>query len=513
MVGMTPDLALPRTANPLPTPTRRICIPSDWLVPGLHVVELDRPWHDTPFLVEGFLADRPDELQALKLACHSVHVDLDRSDPAAATALLERLSHAHPTPAPERTLRPRSDVRPGHAARLRFRQLIQQGTGGPIPLGTRWLRRLRAWMHGQHPMEPIREAPERGDLAIHARRGLLQPDALSVQHIRRGDFIAGLDASLQAVRDAYLAITASLHAADCKHVQSLPVEALNEASYRMADAVIADPDTLLWCAQIDEERLKAQSAASASQSVRVAIALLMLGRHMGLDRRSLAELALVGLMADLGKHRIRRSLLDKPGMLTPEEFEQIQSHVGHSLDMLKGCEDLPVAVELAIAQHHERLDGSGYPRGLKGDAISLFGRMAAIADCYIGLVSPRAYAVASSPHDALTSLCEWAGVSFDGPLVEQFIQAMTAWPTGSLVELDSGEVAVVMTPVRANGERMLVQVLLSAEKQALATPELRRISGQGDDGTLQSGRSVLGSLPAGAYGIRLSRWGDALLPK
>ncbi|MFN5880669.1 MAG: HD-GYP domain-containing protein, partial [Burkholderiales bacterium] len=162
-------------------------------------------------------------------------------------------------------------------------------------------------------------------------------------------------------------------------------------------------------------------------------------------------------------------------------------------------------------QHHERLDGSGYPRGLKGDAISLFGRMAAIADCYTGLISPRAYAMASSPHEAMTSLCEWAGVSFDGPLVEQFIQAMTAWPAGSLVELDSGEVAVVMTPVRAAGERMLVQVLLNVDKDPLAQPELRRISAQGESGSPVSGRTLLGSLTAGAYGIRLSRWADALL--
>jgi len=511
MAGMTTALVLPTSPIPLVTNPRRVCVPSDWLVCGLHVVELDRPWHDTPFVVEGFLADRPDELQALRLTCQSVHVDLDRSDPSSAAALLERLNRSNAADAPQRALRPRADVRPGHVARVRFRQLIQQGTGGPLPIGTRWLQRLRIWMQGQGSALQTRQAPSAGDLEIHARRGLLQPGALAVQHAHRGDFMTALSAAMKAVRDAHLAITASLHAADSEHARSLPVEALNEAAYRMADAVIDHPDTLLWCAQIDEDRLSERCAAHASQAVRVAIALLMLGRHMGLDRRSLAELGLVGLMADLGKHRIRRSLLDKPGMLTAEEFEQIQSHVAQSMDMLKGFEDLPVAVELAIAQHHERLDGSGYPRGLKGDAISLFGRMAAIADCYTGLISPRAYAMASSPHEAMTSLCEWAGVSFDGPLVEQFIQAMTAWPAGSLVELDSGEVAVVMTPVRAAGERMLVQVLLNVDKDPLAQPELRRISAQGEGGSPESGRTLLGSLTAGAYGIRLSRWADALL--
>lgn len=512
MIGMRSALALPISTPPRLANSRRVCVPTDWLVSGLHVVELDRPWHDTPFLVEGFLADRPDELQALRLNCQSVHIDLDRSDPASAAALLEHLNRAAASNPAAHIVRPRADVRPGHAARLRFRQLIQQGAGGPMPVGARWLQWLRTWMlgAGSGNGQP-RTLAFSSDLDIHARRGLVQPGASAIRYAARGNFMAALNRALQAVREAHLAITASLHAVDSEHARSLPFEALNEVAYRMADAVIDHPDALLWCAQIDEERLNSQCATQANQAVRVAIALLMLGRHMGLDRRALAELALIGLMADLGKHRIPRSLLDKPGMLTPGEFQQVQAHVAHSLDMLKGFEDLPVAVELAIAQHHERLDGSGYPRGLKGDAISLFGRMAAIADCYTGLVSPRAYAVASSPHEALTNLCEWAGISFDGPLVEQFIQAMTAWPTGSLVELDSGEVAVVMTPARAPGERLLVQVVLSADKEPQAQTELRRISPHTEDGSLHSGRSVLGSLPAGAYGIRLSRWADALL--
>jgi hypothetical protein len=111
----------------------------------------------------------------------------------------------------------------------------------------------------------------------------------------------------------------------------------------------------------------------------------------------------------------------------------------------------------------------------------------------------------------LTNLCEWSGVSFDAPLVEQFTQALSAWPSGTLAELDSGEVAVVMVPARKVGDRMQVRVLLDADKQPLTSPKSRFILGQAQALELQPGLTLLGSLPVGAYGIRLSDWANTLM--
>jgi len=511
---MSPPVSLSTPARPWLINPARVCIPSEWLTPGLHVVELDRPWHDTPFVVEGFLVDRQDELLALRLNCQQVHVDLERSEPASADRLRDRLLDPNRTALPARAIKPRIDGRPSHAARLQFRRLMQQGAGGPVPAGSRWLHRLRQLMLGT-TAPTWADRSDRGDLQVHARRGLLQPDALQVEHAGEGDFRAGLKEAARAVQEAFLIREACVQNAQAETPHPLPAESLNRIAYRMADAVIAHPDTLMWCVQTGLQGQNPPTRVAhpdgSSQAIRVAVALLMLGRHMGLDRRSLAELALIGLLADLGKHRIPGSLLEKPGMLTAEEFQRVKSHVAHSLDLLKGYEGLPVEVELAIAQHHERLDGSGYPKGLKGDVISLFGRMAAIADCYTALVSPRAYAIALSPHDALTNLCEWSGVSFDAPLVEQFTQALSAWPSGTLAELDSGEVAVVMVPARKVGDRMQVRVLLDADKQPLTSPKSRFILGQAQALELQPGQTLLGSLPVGAYGIRLSDWANTLM--
>src|SRR5690606_13943563 len=148
--------------------------------------------------------------------------------------------------------------------------------------------------------------------------------------------------------------------------------------------------------------------------------------------------------ADVGKARLPRALLEKPGMLTPSEHTIIKEHVRLGLEALRRGGPLPEEVAQGIGQHHERLDGSGYPKGLRGDEIGPWGRMAAIADSFAALISPRPYARASAPQDAMMSLYEWTGSSFDEALVEQFVQAIGIFPVGSLIELSSGEIAVVM---------------------------------------------------------------------
>jgi hypothetical protein len=128
-----------------------------------------------------------------------------------------------------------------------------------------------------------------------------------------------------------------------------------------------------------------------------------------------------------------------------------------------------VEAQQLIAQHHERLDGSGYPRGLDGERIGIWGRLGAIADCYCALVSPRPYADTLSPQDALASLYGWAGVSFDQLLVERLVHAIGAFPAGSLVELSSGEIAMMMTAQRPGGPASTARVMLDRHRKRPAS--------------------------------------------
>ena len=216
-------------------------------------------------------------------------------------------------------------------------------------------------------------------------------------------------------------------------------EQVAEVVDHMVDSMIDNPDALLWVAQLREEHLQ-----TYQHGVRVSLYMISLGRHLGFPKEMLESLGLIGMLADVGKTKLPRALLEKPGMLNPAEYSIIKEHVRLGLEALSQGSALTPEVELGIAQHHERLDGSGYPKGLKGNEISIYGRMAAIADSFSALITPRPYANPLAPQDALMSLYQWAGTSFHEPLVEQFVQGVGVFPVGSMVELSSGEVAVVL---------------------------------------------------------------------
>jgi HD-GYP domain-containing protein (c-di-GMP phosphodiesterase class II) len=278
---------------------------------------------------------------------------------------------------------------------------------------------------------------------------------------------------------------------------------ITTAAYALADSLIDNPHALLWIGRTRDADFNA-----ANHGVKVALYLVSLARHLGLPRRQMAELAMVGLLADIGKVHVPQALLDKPGMLAANEFAQVKLHVRYSLDAVSACADLPDGVELGIGQHHERLDGSGYPGGLKGDEISLYGRMAAIADSFAALITPRAYAAAASPQDALMNLCEWAGSSFDEPLVEQFVQTVGMFPVGSLVELSSGEVARVVTLPAARLQRTRVLVLTEADKTPLERPREAEAIGAHESGPVGPSQAadvrIVAGLPSGSHGLAVN---------
>jgi len=248
--------------------------------------------------------------------------------------------------------------------------------------------------------------------------------------------------------------------------------------------------------------MREENRQPGQPGARVALYLILLGRQLGLPRPALSTLGSIGMLADVGKARLPRALLEKPGMLNPGEFSIVKEHVRLGLEALSGTQSLPPEVATGIAQHHERMDGSGYPKGLVAGEISLFGRMAGIADSFAALSAPRAYANPIAAQDALMNLYQWADTSFDGSLVEQFVRAIGVFPVGSMVELSSGEVAVVAAhnPSRRLEPRVLL--LASADKRALRSPlevDLMTVPRRNSDKPLR----VIRGLASGAYGLLL----------
>jgi HD-GYP domain-containing protein (c-di-GMP phosphodiesterase class II) len=287
----------------------------------------------------------------------------------------------------------------------------------------------------------------------------------------------------------------------------LHIEQVDEVVDYMAESMISNPDAMMWVS-----RLRIEDIETYAHGIRVSVYLLALGRHLGFPTPELHQLGMVGMLLDIGKINTPRQLLEKRGKLTPEEFEEVKRHVDYGLEMLSRSPMLNSNVLEGVAQHHERLNGRGYPKGLKADDIGIFGRMAGIADSFAALTSPRPYNSTISPSNALSKLYEASGEYFHRPLIERFVRAIGAFPVGSLVELSTGEVAVVVRHNRVRRLQPTVLLITDPSKQPLDRPMGFDLLYQQSIGRDTPVRIRCG-LPVDAYGIDTSGYyiGQALV--
>lgn len=280
-----------------------------------------------------------------------------------------------------------------------------------------------------------------------------------------------------------------------KKGQKLDIGRFKNSTKQMVDSVVRNPDAILWLS-----RLKQNDDYMYQHSVRCSVLAVAFGRQLGLSNNKLNSLAVGAALMDIGKLKLPKTLLNRPGKLCEDEFEMIRDHVRLSLEMIdESGKDSKDIIDL-VATHHERVNGKGYPNQLKGNEIPLFGRIAAIVDCYDAISSNRAYAKAISPADAVRKLYEWRDVDFHAALVEVFIQALGIYPAGSLVELSTGEVGVVMSEYRARRLRPKVMLILDQDKRLyneFPTIDLYEST------KTESGESIniSQSLEPGSYGI------------
>jgi HD-GYP domain-containing protein (c-di-GMP phosphodiesterase class II) len=588
---------------------------------GLFVADLDRPWLDTPFLLQGFLIETDDEIEALRRHCRFVHIDVQMSDPlvvralqaalesdetpdpsggdavppteaqtrpptgepevdealqdASPLAMMDAPAPAPPPPGPiEREAAPAP--RPGSSGNGQVAVPFVRGKTAQAdrPAGARRLptitaetrERFRAFARGAaEGADPSPVPARRGPFAAlgnliqgleHAlpaavraylderraaralERWLAEGEVPHAGKARLSDYAeldsraasAGgpaasrtldreIDALLPAgivrkpypvrrpiaevlpeAREAVQRGSRSLEALfeDVRASRGVQLVQAREAVSSMVESMIDNPDAMLWVAQLRET-----DRSVYQHGVRSALYMIAVGRSLGFPKDMIESLGLIGMLADVGKVRVPRALLDKPGILSRAEFSIIKEHVELGLAALEtdGVR-LNADVRNGILQHHERLDGSGYPAGLKGTEISIFGRIAGIADVFSALTTARPYANALAVQDALMGLYQWADTSFHAPLVEQFVQAVGVFPVGSLVELSTAEVAVVLAHNRSRRLEPRVIVLADAEKRPLAAPFERDLFKQAVVEGVKPIRIQRG-LPAGAYGLKL----------
>jgi HD-GYP domain-containing protein (c-di-GMP phosphodiesterase class II) len=279
---------------------------------------------------------------------------------------------------------------------------------------------------------------------------------------------------------------------------SLDMVRVKKSVEPMIDSISRNPDACIWLA-----RMKQEDKYTYQHSLGASIWAVALGRQLGLPKSDLRSLAIGGLLFDVGKLGVEPGLLNTQQPLTDDEFQQVRNHVKLGVEMIAGSGLMNQDVIDMITYHHERHDGSGYPEGIRGDDIPVFARIAAIVDCYDAITSHRSYARAIPPSTAIKMLYEWKDIDFQGELVEEFIQAVGIYPAGTLVELSSGEVAVVVAEYRTRRLRPQVMVLLDANKQALAEIKTIDLLNQKETAGGEP-LDITGSLEPDAYGIDMT---------
>jgi HD-GYP domain-containing protein (c-di-GMP phosphodiesterase class II) len=230
----------------------------------------------------------------------------------------------------------------------------------------------------------------------------------------------------------------------------------------IVDAVIGDPKRMM-----DYIDMKPYEDYTYYHAANVVILSVLIGVELGLSGNRLYELALSSLLYDLGNLFLPKGLLNKPGKLSAEEFEEIKRHTQLGFDYLRDNFDISIEGCMGALQHHENYDGSGYPNGLKRDKISLYGRIIAVTDVFDALISRRPYRQPMFPATAINYVEMKSGSLFDPTVVKALKNVVASYPTGMLVETSTGISCLVTDNTHGYGDRPQLRMLSGLSRTPL----------------------------------------------
>lgn len=375
---------------------------------GMFVSKLDRPWTRTPFALQGFYIRDLEEIRQLQKYCRYVYVDIHKTV---------------------------GDVG------INLRKMTRASSRDATVAGTAHSR-------------------QRAPVAVACRPVQISHHQYSAPAPARREAKKARQLHSRILRGMYEVMV------QIQSDRPLPVQQVNRTVEEMVDSVLRSPDAFSWLARVRE-----RDEHTYSHSVRASVWAVVFGRHIGLRRRELIQLGIATLLKDLGKLFLNDEVL-RATKRDPRAELEYRKFVEHSVRLLSADPAMDPQVISIVRSHREQHDGSGYPEGLRGGQIPVLARMCGIVTFYDETTNPRGSEFPVPPSRAVSQLYELRGLAFHEQLVLEFIQAIGLYPTGTAVELSTGEVAVVLEQSYQRRLKPKVMVVLDRHKKPLPKPRL-----------------------------------------
>ena len=398
---------------------------------GMFVADLDRPWHETPFPIQGFYIRNQKEVDELIRYCRHVQVDVAEKRESAAT---------------EST---------GAAGR-------RDGNNGKV------IKLPAVKVRNPHHYETTRP---------------LRKEVRDVQPV-----LDNVEKALDRVSEAL-----------AEGRSRIDVDEVSAVARTMAESVARNPDALLWLS-----RVQSRDDYTYRHSLNISIWALLLGRQLGLDPDVLHKLSLGALLSHIGKARLPEGMQVPENELTGEQW-QTYCRYPETGARIAAESDLPRVVVNVIRYHRERHNGTGFPQRVNGEHIPLLAKLVGLVDYYESLIEPRDRRSQLTPAQAVSRLFECRNSQFQEDLVEQFIQAIGVYPTGTIVELATREIGVVVSHTPKRRLWPSVMVLTDTDKKPLAQGHIVDLAKQNEEAADANAR-IVDCKPFGYGGIDPSQY-------
>jgi len=384
--------------------TRLIQLPVSELKIGMFVAKLDKDWLDSRFLYQGFLIENIDHIDALVEECHNVWIDPQK-------AKLRLSASANKSVIYKTTTKKSSDQKQNNLiSRKKTNTNIQHGLPGKKSIIPK----------KKVIYENSRSITEESQLSFDIFNQARSSTEEVFKRVGEGNTV-DLNKSKSIVRSCM-------------------------------ESILRNPSAMMWMSKI-----RNANKYTAEHSLNVCVLAIAFGRNLGFTKGQLYKIGLCGLLHDVGKMRLPTNVLDKAEKLTEKEWKQIKSHAYIGGKLLESSKT-DIDVIRTAYQHHERIDGTGYPKGLASQEISLYSKMISLVDSFDAMTAKRCYSDPITPSAAIREVFKCRGKQFDTELALEFIKTIGLYPPGTIVELINGYIGLVVE--RNDNYRHLPKVLL-----------------------------------------------------